>query len=89
MRGQFLFILASFVNKMSLLFPSNLPPRAKLQICVHWVRKNEGGLSIIRNEALRPVGGASRKCSIIYIVPLTPPSRRGLRGTCRSELLVD
>jgi len=60
MGGQFLFILASSAKKCLSFFRSNLTPRAKLQVCVHWVRKNEGGLSIIRNEALRPVGGASR-----------------------------
>ena len=30
-------------------------------------------------------GGASRKGTILDRVPLTPPQRVGLQGTCRSQ----
>jgi hypothetical protein len=39
------------------------------------------------SEAPRQQGGASRHCNIIYIVPLNPASKAGLRGTVRPSVI--
>ena len=64
------------VNKLSVYTPDT-------EYACSFFAQLRGGLC----EAARPQAGASRKGNIVLIVPLDPAYKRGLRGTCRSNVM--